>query len=666
MIMLSRRASLSVPLTCALPLLAAYAPEAFRFRSACARSLHVFARRPSSDYAKVEVPDCADAADLKDAVCAKLQLGVSSDRVRLLREVEGGGPPIALDSRRGLQEQGVAAGCSVVAEELVAAAASAPPPLAPPHSFDAPLLTPLSALSSVLLGARPSPQAPPPPRLHAEALRSLHSTENQRMEALGALLLQAQAQAQPAAAAATPCLPLFHTQAHRGLLSVLAGHAGRLEAGSFVGLIGAPCRTLVGARGTGKSSLMRAFTLAAPAAFARVIPLYLSGAGLADGSHVLRAGNLRSIMAAAAQAWGVDLRAQPPGAQALEAALRASGLRMILLLDEFDELFTHAKEDALQQHILETLGRLQGLGDQSSGLFSVLLCGSSSSTYRLVCREDVEQLTPRFPLLRLGTPNLNSDKYERRALASATCAASGEVEGMLVALAASAPRGSGSSYSLPKDVRALARLLTFFVGATPRAVLRALQPGELLSLTVGSLPHALSRPPQLRTVQAAFRDPAALPLYQALLGELVAGNQGLRGALGSGSGSTSVSLTSLMDPTQHWEAAIRPLQWGDVREVWRRTLMALGQRQPQADESARLVGLVDELTDRHLLQLIHPPGGEEAEVWPLTAAQLVAAEARAGWVEGACERARELLAPLASALQLAQAAQALASGVVSK
>ena len=69
--LLLSRLTLRTPLArAALPLLAANAPEAFRLRSACLRDLHVFARRPNADYAKVEVRDGADAGDLKKAVIA--------------------------------------------------------------------------------------------------------------------------------------------------------------------------------------------------------------------------------------------------------------------------------------------------------------------------------------------------------------------------------------------------------------------------------------------------------------------------------------------------------------------------------------------------------------------------------------------------------------------
>ena len=115
------RLALRAPLArVALPLLAAYAPEALRpcGGGAAARSLHVFARRRDANHTKVAVGDGADASDLKDAVCAKLKLDAPPDCVRLLREVEGGGAPVPLDSLMALAEQGVREGTRVLIEVL--------------------------------------------------------------------------------------------------------------------------------------------------------------------------------------------------------------------------------------------------------------------------------------------------------------------------------------------------------------------------------------------------------------------------------------------------------------------------------------------------------------------------------------------------------------------
>ncbi len=78
--------------------------------------LHVFARLPNDDHAHVEISDGASVAALKKVVMAELKLQAPPGRVRLLREVGGGGAPVPLDSCRGLAEQGVCEGTRVVVE----------------------------------------------------------------------------------------------------------------------------------------------------------------------------------------------------------------------------------------------------------------------------------------------------------------------------------------------------------------------------------------------------------------------------------------------------------------------------------------------------------------------------------------------------------------------
>ena len=60
-------------------------------------------------------------AALQEAVAVELKLDVPPDRVRLLREVEDGGTPVLLDSRKKLAEQSIKEGSSVLVEvvELV-------------------------------------------------------------------------------------------------------------------------------------------------------------------------------------------------------------------------------------------------------------------------------------------------------------------------------------------------------------------------------------------------------------------------------------------------------------------------------------------------------------------------------------------------------------------
>ena len=124
--------------------------------------LHVFAKSASSqerEYAKVVVADGSDVGDLKKAIVAELKLDAAPDRVRLLREVEGGAS-VPLDSCEKLAAQGVGEGAKVAVEVV------APPPAPPP---------PAPAEHSAYIGGRAShPLLPslshplfPPPHPHA-------------------------------------------------------------------------------------------------------------------------------------------------------------------------------------------------------------------------------------------------------------------------------------------------------------------------------------------------------------------------------------------------------------------------------------------------------------------------------------------------------------------
>jgi hypothetical protein len=282
------------------------------------------------------------------------------------------------------------------------------------------------------LEAFPNVLAPAPDGAHSPQLLQLLSSPGtgaqERVSALSALLLQRQ-QRHPSAEPLP--LPLFETQAHQALLGTLVSHASRLASGSFTGVNGGPCRTLVGARGIGKTAILRAFAHVAASAFPSVVTLYVSCAGLRDTDSSFREAGLPGLIEAAAAARGT---AAPLGAGGVGAALRARGLRLLLLLDEVDELYTvSAAEPALCARVLETLGRLGSLGDGFSGQFGVLLCGSSSSTYSLVCG-GAPGLGEWFPLLKQGAPDLNSDKYSCLVVPSSPCTAVGEVALMLAAL----------------------------------------------------------------------------------------------------------------------------------------------------------------------------------------------------------------------------------------
>jgi hypothetical protein len=606
------------------------------------------------------VRDDADAGDLKDAVCAKLKLDAPPDCVRLLREARrGGGAPVPLDGTQPLARQRVTGGSRILVD--IMAAPSLPPPQ-PPQ-----LLALLEAFPGALV---PAPDAALDPALLA-SLAAPWTPPAQRLSALNALLLAQRCSAR--SGRPRHALPLFSTQAHSELLEALAAHAGALAAGGFVDSNGSACRTLVGARGTGKTAMLRAFAAVAPSAFPGLTALYLSCQGMEDSQSPLHALPLGAWLSATAQARG----AGPPHVHP-DAALAASGQRVLVLLDEVDDLYRlSAAYPVAVASARATLGRLSILGSGTSGLYGVLLCGSSASTHCLVSG-DASSLGHKFPLAAAGVPNLNCTKFTRLLLQSAHCGASSEVAGMLAALAGQ--RGVGAEL-LPQ-----ARLLTFFCGTTPRAIVAAAlaqrvhgssssSSGSSGSGSDGGGSATQQRVPSLTAAQLAAAIPAAslpagpssLPgaapmLLLELLAQLRAANGPLRSLIGCADGSAN--LVELMSPGSQWEACIVPLQWEQVASAWAKCAGALGLGHCGGDPGV-LRRLVDDIADAQVLQVRCSEESGAVEVWPATAAQVVAAgPVPRAWLREAAGRLRPVAGLLSDAASIAGVAAAAVGGVL--
>jgi hypothetical protein len=98
-----------------------------------------------------------------------------------------------------------------------------------------------------------------------------------------------------------------------------------------------------------------------------------------------------------AQQRGAGPGATPISSSApLEAILRSKGQRMLILLDEVDQLYRLQPGSVAARNVLFSLGTLSDLAEEATGQFGVLLCGSSSSTFRLVCGATSPHLRARL------------------------------------------------------------------------------------------------------------------------------------------------------------------------------------------------------------------------------------------------------------------------------
>lgn len=554
-----------------------------RWRAAAPRPPHLFFVQRAADggFAEVQVAAGATVAALVRAAVSELRLDVAPD-LATLAPSEGGA---ALDATLTL-DAALAMGALLPHAKLLVTL-RAPPPSRPP-------LLDLAAFDNVLVGR-------PDSSLDAHLLAVLTSPSTAahvRIAALGALVADVLAR-DASALGGTAALPVFNTVSHASLLESLVSHACVLAAGGFEGSNGTACRTLVGPRGIGKTVMLRAFAAVAASAFPSLVVIYITGENIKQRStSCFRAADIAAVIEAASRTRGADA-SQHRGPFALPAALRSNGARVLLLLDEVDELYrvTDADGDA-RGHVLSSLGALQAIGGGTTGLFGVLACGSSASTHALVCA-NVCHLAAKFPLVAWGVPDLNDTKFRRLTIETAPCSRSDEVVAILAALAVHAGR-----LERPVEALKLARQLTFFAGVTPRAVLASLPVRGVVSV---------------RAPNTSRLSETAHGLYWALLDALVIANASLR-ALTLKNGTLDVS--ALTDAACKWEEAVQPLPWPAVLAAWATCLAAHGVG---ARDDGLLVRLIDDLSDAHLIHIEDVQGN--MRLWPITAAQVVAARA---------------------------------------
>jgi hypothetical protein len=230
-----------------------------------------------------------------------------------------------------------------------------------------------------------------------------------------------------------------------------------------------------------------------------------------------------------------------------------------------------------------------------------------------VCAETAH-LGDKFVLARGGVPDLNGQKFARLVIPSAPCSDTRAVSRMLAALRrGAAPAVAGDD----DDLWSLARLLTFMVGVTPRAVAFAAASGGGSRLTAQGLAFATAA-----ATSPGLLSPVACIFHDALLERLVAANGGLRTLVRAAEDGTA-DIHSVVDGSCDWEAAVTPLDWPAVEATWATTAAAHGL--PHGRDVGYLARLVSDIADAHRFHLQHDATGARMRLWPVTAAQVAAA-----------------------------------------
>jgi hypothetical protein len=340
---------------------------------------------------------------------------------------------------------------------------------------------------------------------------------------------------------------LFATPSHQELMHALVEQCDRLARGQFEWNNGAHARLLQGPKGIGKTTMLRAFTMACEAAFPDVIPIYLTFNEVMTMDCPLHGEDIMHVVARQLQERGVQIATTTTTtcSDAVVRGLRASGKRVLLLVDEIDQLYRVGDADqSLFKVAGSSLGNLAFLGDRSLGLFSVLLCGSSATCPLFVTCNGTASLMVEFPRLR-GAPNLNGQKYRVWRIPSPLPNDLAVVRNIMEV------RNRGNAV----DDRAV-RLVGFVAGGCARNVCTAAD----MNVSARALEARL--PDWQESALRTLSEPAG-KLYKALMGRIRDVNAEMMAAL----------LTDgLLDPakvaTVPWEAALQPVSWEDIQHCW--------------------------------------------------------------------------------------------------
>ena len=279
-----------------------------------------------------------------------------------------------------------------------------------------------------------------------------------------------------------------------------------------------------------------------------VIPLYVSWDGVERCAGAFAELELEALMARAMIARGVYPAS--PTLEGIFPALRGAGRRFLFIVDEIDAAYKVRHGTPAYHNVLSSLGTLDALGNDHSGLVSVVLCGSSSVTGQLI-RGDPAHIADRFPLMADGgTVDLNSQKYPSRRLPWTICANLAPVKRMVQSMLTAA----GADALPDDDLLRLARIVAFSAGVTPRAVTTFIAEGVAEGV-VNTAFVAVS--PKLSFPAAA--------LHEIMMRRLAEANHALRALLlDSEDGALHVDRVMQVP----WENALRPLSWSEVREAW--------------------------------------------------------------------------------------------------
>ncbi len=267
----------------------------------------------------------------------------------------------------------------------------------------------------------------------------------------------------------TTPLVLYPTEAHVKLMEFLLQHLEGLSLGYPTN--GVHARTLVGAKGTGKSTLLRHFVEVVEALHPEVVAAYVtctdSGTEhllLPVARHLVHLNIIDSHSSVDAAVDGSKLH------DLIMQSLYEKGKKLLLVVDEMDQLYRCIPQDAATFiPARRSLSSLASLGDRGGSVCAVLLCGSSAVLPLLITANGSRDLgiVSEYPTVR-GAPNFNGQKCSVFRLPGGLPSS---LDTARVVCSSSSSLGDGSGSGACDDRKA--PLALFIAGSTTRLLQRA-------------------------------------------------------------------------------------------------------------------------------------------------------------------------------------------------
>lgn len=340
---------------------------------------------------------------------------------------------------------------------------------------------------------------------------------------------------------------LLRAKAQQQLFKFFWMRVRSLRAGSLNGH-GLPGRTIVGAKGIGKTQAAEAFVNVVESILPDVIGVYVDMKTPA-GTHLATGTFLNGLEAhlLSARSLSVSKRdmLKSPEVQLMKA-LRDNNKYLFLFVDELDEFY---RNDPKDNHVA-TIQELAALGESSSGRVTTVLCGSSAYLGDLIRRRTTESIKIRFNLTTGGIVDLNGSKYRTTRIDSNLPTDLDCVVAIFRAQVSDFP-----VEEVDPETMGNVRQVAFEAGAIVRDVQSQIeleQGGGAASLRGISQSITTVRP--LNAVETA--------LYNGFLEATANKNRRLFNELMQGERETE------MIRTIPWETRFEPLNWAELEALW--------------------------------------------------------------------------------------------------